>query len=135
MLHKAGYDRATSGVDADAARRWALLQRLPPRALLDPLERAVRFADRREVCQAIAQLAPAVMQPRFVELRRADEALELMEEMRTRGEALDKFTYTSAMNACGKAQRPDRALELLREMQVSVRVRCVLCAVLAGWSV
>ena len=48
-----------------------------------------------------------------------DDALGLMEEMKTQGLMPDKATYNSAMYACGKAQRPDRALELLREMQVS----------------
>jgi hypothetical protein len=76
VLHKAGYDDVTRNHDEAAARRWALLQRLPTRVLLDPLESAVRLADRREVCHALAQLAPAVAQPGYAELHGgADAAL------------------------------------------------------------
>lgn len=68
VLHKGGYDSVIATHDADAAARLALLRRLPPRVLLEPLECAMRFADRREVCRALAELAPTVAQPRFVEL-------------------------------------------------------------------
>ena len=68
VLHKGGYDTAVAEHDASAAARLALLRELPSRALLEPLECAARFGDRREVCRALAELAPAVAQPRFVEL-------------------------------------------------------------------
>ena len=75
VVHKAAYDLVLRDAgDAAAAARWELLQRVPPSALLEPIERAVRFADRAEVCRCLAQLSPAVHQPRFAELRgtRAD---------------------------------------------------------------
>jgi hypothetical protein len=74
VVHKGGYDRVTCEADAEAAARWALLQRLPSSVLLEPLSNAVPFANRVDVCRALAQLSPAVQQPRFAELRgsRAD---------------------------------------------------------------
>ena len=75
VVHKAGYDLVLrNDGDAAAAARWELLQRVPSSALLEPIERAVRFADRAFMCRCLAQLWPAVQQPRFAELRgkRAD---------------------------------------------------------------
>ena len=49
VLHKAGYDCVLSADDADAARRWELLQRLPRARLLEPLEHAVKLSDHKPI--------------------------------------------------------------------------------------
>lgn len=68
-VHRGGYDMLMRTSCPAAALRWQLLQQLAGRqALLEPLERVVRFADRVDVCNQLAQLAPAVQQPRFAVL-------------------------------------------------------------------
>jgi pentatricopeptide repeat protein len=44
--------------------------------------------------------------------------LGLIEDMKLEGVPLDKFTYSSAINACGAAGRWEEAVDLIREMKV-----------------
>lgn len=74
VLHKHQYDVAVAaGAPCDAATaaaaRCEALRRVASRAaLFDPLPAVARFADRSALCGALAELAPAVEQPRFAVL-------------------------------------------------------------------
>ena len=68
-VHRGAFDMLMRSSSPAAALRWQLLQQLAVRqALLEPLDRVVRFANRADVCNQLAQLAPAVHQPRFAVL-------------------------------------------------------------------
>lgn len=95
VVHKAGYDMALRDADAEAAARYAALTRLPAQQLLDPVDRAVCFADRRRICHALRALAPTVMQPQFVELSGS------LAEVRSAAAALSYPLLCKPCVACG----------------------------------
>ena len=75
VLHKAGYDAVVCAADPSAAQRWDVLMKLSARSLLiEPVDSAVRFSDRGELCRALEQLFPVVQQPRFTTLPDAQGA-------------------------------------------------------------
>ena len=47
------------------------------------------------------------------------KASQLIDEMRRRGLKPDRYSYTSAIHACGKARSPLEALRLLRAMDTN----------------
>lgn len=47
------------------------------------------------------------------------KASQLIDEMRRKGLKPDRYSYTSAIHACGKARSPLEALRLLRAMETN----------------
>lgn len=48
-----------------------------------------------------------------------EKASQLIDEMRRKGLQPDRYSYTSAIHACGKARSPLEALRLLRSMEAN----------------
>lgn len=62
-----------------------------------------------------------LVQMAYVRLVRGEwiKASQLIDEMRRRGLKPDRYSYTSAIHACGKARSPLEALRLLRAMDTN----------------
>ena len=74
VLHRVMYD-ASMGEEEGARRRLELVRQLSDSCVLvDPIERVLPFADRGKLCSMLAQLAPAVQQPRWLVVQEGQDA-------------------------------------------------------------